>query len=141
MGYIKQGFSERLSTLSNIPIPEDAVSLQQRAHILNESIARAQTLLSQMKRWSVVADAVEQARLGFVAGISITNVSAPAPNGVVSVRGVAATRDQLNAFKRALETADIITGVSLPLTSIGQRNNIAFTLSFSIKDASLAEYQ
>jgi|GEM_PF-944425 type IV pilus assembly protein PilM len=142
LGYIQQGFSERLSTLSNIPMPEDAVQLQQRAHALNESITNTQALLSQMKRWSVVADVVEQARLGFVAGISITNVSiSTGPGGVISVRGVAATRDQLNTFKRALETADVITGVNLPLTSIGQRNNIAFTLTFSIKDPSLAKYQ
>jgi hypothetical protein len=141
LGYIQQGFSERLSTLSNIPVPEDAVVLQQRAQRLNESIATTQTLLSSMKRWSTVADVIEQTRPGFVAGISITNVSAPGPDGTFTVRGVASTRDQLNAFKRALETADSISGVNLPLTSIGQRNNIAFTLSFSMKDASLAEYQ
>lgn len=68
-------------------------------------------------------------------GISITALSAARDekNGTLRVEGVAATRESLVAFSRALQGEPSFASVDLPVSSLAKNRDIQFSISIGLK--------
>jgi Tfp pilus assembly PilM family ATPase len=131
---------QNLITLSgdygtNMVLPADTVSLENRAASFNSLMAAAGEIIGGSPRWSVV---FEEIRAKLVPGISINTADFNLSSLFIS--GTAKNRNQLNSFKQSLESSPLFAGVTLPLTNLNQKENIPFSMSLSLKDRSLISY-
>jgi Tfp pilus assembly protein PilN len=131
MVYLQRINSVNLTALNSLPLPADAQDLEARARNFNDLVAPTALLVNRLPRWSLIIAKIKEQ---IPAGININSFNATTPEGKISVSGTAQSRTILNTFKKNLEINDFFSEVVLPLTNIGQRENIPFTLSFRLSD-------
>jgi Tfp pilus assembly PilM family ATPase len=120
--------------LYNAPLPADMVEVEARAKNLNTLLAELRPLVEKMPLWSkVVAEIKDKAG----SEIFIINLSLPKTDSILNIRGLASDRSQLSLFKKSMEDSPLFTEITMPLTSLEQKNNIPFSISFKLKDASM----
>ncbi len=131
MSSIQENFSREVQTLSAPQVSDTLLDEEARARDFNEFILATGALAAQHVRWSTflhtLKDEIPQ-------GITISNLTLSLPEMPIQLSGVAQTRAQLNAFKKALEQKTDLKDVSLPLTNIAQKENIPFSMTFSLTD-------
>lgn len=66
-------------------------------------------------------------------GVTITSLSyhAPAPDGRMTVSGIASTRESLRRFDLALEALPGVVSADLPLSAYAAESNIPFTITLT----------
>ena len=67
-------------------------------------------------------------------GISLNYYKVNYETGEVIIRGLAATRSNLLAFKNSVEALEKLSAVHLPVTSLVEETNISFEMSLSYSD-------
>lgn len=128
---IQQYSNKELSSLSSLPSSAENLALEDRAHEFNALARRANSIIATFPAWSMV---VEDVKAHSVKGITITNVSFATPDSLFSLTGIAATRADINIFKKSMETSKLFTEMTIPLTNLEQRANISFSATFRMID-------
>ncbi len=128
---IQGGLTERIGRLEAVPIPQGDMELQERTEKLNALTGQLAVLAAQSPKWSVF---LKELRRVVSSGISVTNIVVSSPIEPFSVSGVAANREELNAFKKALENSGFFSDVAMPLTNLEQKEKISFSVSFRLKE-------
>jgi len=72
-------------------------------------------------------------------GIALTRFSYKQRDDVLSVSGVANTRQSLLSFEEALAQSDQFTNVNLPVSSLANQTNISFSLDLKLADMSSSD--
>lgn len=65
-------------------------------------------------------------------GVVITTVAYDRKNGTIAVSGRAHKRDDLIAFKNALEEGNTFKGIDLPVSDLAHKEDIAFTITVGL---------
>lgn len=131
LSVIQENSNKELSALSQAPVSAENLALEDRAKQFNDIVAETHSILATFPSWSII---VEEIRTRIIPGISISMFGAPAPDGVLSLNGMAATRADLNKFKKSLEGSGMIAEVNLPITNLEQKANIPFSATFRMRD-------
>ncbi len=129
---------KQLEALGSVPISPEIAQTEQKAQEVNSLIKASSQIVKGTVVWSRLLDELKQK---VEAGIVITNLNLSSPEGVMSLAGVAADRNSLNAFKKRMESSEILTEIKLPLTNLEQRERIPFTISFQLKDPKSIYYK
>lgn len=131
---MQQGLIRQVETISAIPVPTESVQLEARAQKINGLVGTIGVFVQTFPRWEGV---IEEIRSRIAPGIFITSANLKLPEDQISISGVAQNRNQLNMFKRFLEGSPMFSEVNIPLTNLGQKENISFSATFKLKDPSL----
>jgi Tfp pilus assembly PilM family ATPase len=105
---------------------------------LNSITSASKEIISATINWSILLDEIN---LRTINGITISNFSVISINEKISMVGIAKDRETLNQFKKLLQESTYITSVELPITNLGQKADIPFSVSFNLKDPSMLYYK
>ncbi len=128
---IQQKISSQVENLSNIPLPQDAVEMEEKANNLNNLMNTGYEIAKILPSYNVI---LEELRSKIGPEIRIANITINAPEEPINVVGTAQNRPQLNAFKKSLEASEFFTEVKIPITNIEQKENIPFSISLRVKE-------
>lgn len=128
---VQQQTLNQLEILSSLPLPQDTVELENKALKFNTLVNFSSDIIKTLPRWSFV---IEELRLKTLPAISLTNVSLSSTSETINIIGIAKDRDQLNLFKKNLESSTLFREIILPLTNLEQEENIPFSISFKLKE-------
>lgn len=128
---IQENSNKELTALSALPASTLNLALEDRARGFNDLVAETHSILAVFPSWSIV---IEELKAQITPGISVTALSLPAPDAVMSLSGVAATRADLNKFKKSLGGFGLISEVALPITNLEQKASIPFSVTFRMRD-------
>lgn len=128
---MQQSIIRQVESVSATPIPPELVQLEAKAQKLNGLVGAVGGFAKTFPRWEGV---LEEARARIAPGIFITSAGITTPEAPIMLSGVASNRDQLNMFKRFLGGSSVFSEVDIPLTNLGQKENIPFTASLKLKD-------
>jgi Tfp pilus assembly protein PilN len=128
---VQQKTIDRIDNLSELPVSDTAAADEERAQKLNGLISTSAAIIKTTPAWSKVIDELAQKT---DTGIIVTGLSLPAPEGTMTVTGVAANRVVLNDFKKRLEESTLFANIKLPLTNLEQKEKIPFSVSLNLKD-------
>jgi hypothetical protein len=103
---IQQKISSQVENLSNIPFPQDAVEMEEKANNLNNLANTGYEITKILPRYSII---LEELRSKIGPEIKIANITINAPEEPINVVGTAQNRPQLNAFKKSLEAYKLIS--------------------------------
>lgn len=129
------------NTKTNIklsPVSPDITEKESLIKKVNSLTLLSQSFISKTVNWSVL---IEEIKSRTVDGIIISNFSAPSINDKISIVGIATNRDILNKFKISLQESTYLSAVDLPITNLGQKLDIPFSISFRVKDPSMLNFK
>jgi len=101
---------------------------------LNSIVSASNEILSSTINWSILLDEINSRVIN---GITISDFSITSINEKINITGISKDRETLNKFKKSLQESTYLTGIELPVTNIGQKGDIPFSVSFSLKDPSM----
>lgn len=133
MGTLQQNFRRQSEALSSVPAPTDLPALEDRAQQLNGLVQAASSIAETAPRWE---DVIGELRARSVEGITISSLTVPSIRDTFGINGVAFNRTQLNAFRKSMQESELFSEASIPPTNLEQKENISFTMSLRLKDAS-----
>lgn len=119
---------------NTLSLVQDPAALEEKARQLNNLTLVVANALKTSPQWYSVLSEIKSK---VTPDIVVNNLAMPAPDGTISIKGVAKNRSYLNLFKTSLEESSYFMEVKLPLTNLEQKENIPFTLSFRLKDQSI----
>ena len=105
---------------------------------VNSITSLSREILSTTPNWSILIDDINTR---IISGIFISNFSVTSMIDKINIVGIAKDREALNKFKKALQESPYITSVELPLTNLGQKGDIPFSISFNLKDPNMLYYK
>lgn len=135
---LSQNANRTIATLSVSSASPEILAKEEWVNRVNALTLAGQTALAETPIWSTVIDEVD-ARV--IDGISISTFRAPSITENMSLAGTAKDRTTLNQFKKSLQESTMLTGVELPITNIEKKEDVPFTVSFRMKDPSVALYK
>lgn len=109
-------------------ISPEAVETEQRAKSLND---RAQRIVSLSKSQVKIVPLLSLIRQTAGEGVRVTHCSFDGERNVIFVNGIADHRDNLLAFRDALENTDQFSAVQIPLTSLEKEANVKFSITLT----------
>ena len=124
--------------LSNSLIYKDNLQKETWINNLNSITDNSSNILSNTPKWSILLDDINT---HIIDGILISNFSVPSINEKIIITGIAKDRETLNKFKKSLQESSYLSSVDLPLTDLGQKGNIPFSISSNLKDPSMLYYK
>lgn len=133
MATMQHNTLNRIDSLTTVNTQGDFTALENKATQFNELVGAASDLVKTIPNWSVL---IEDLKGRVTEGIIITELSLPSPEQILTVKGTAQSRKQLNSFKKSLDESRFLSEVKLPLTNLEQKENIPFSVSFKLKDQS-----
>lgn len=128
---IKQRFTQEFSSVSLSPASAQVLAQEKQALQFNALLQTTGELVRQSPEWSPFIALIKEA-VG--EGIVISSTIIGSPSDAIRLSGIAKSRAQLTAFKRALEEVPAITEIVLPLTNLELKANIPFSVSFRLRD-------
>ncbi|HEV8601469.1 MAG TPA: pilus assembly protein PilM [Patescibacteria group bacterium] len=128
---IQQRTSSQVENLSTAPVPEGAGKLEAQAQNLNSLTQATSQIITTIPNWSILLTELQKT---VTDGITVSSVSITGLEGNIYMVGVARTRVALNTFKKTLEDSSFLSNVNLPLTNLEQRENIPFSINFTVKE-------
>ncbi|MFA6407214.1 MAG: pilus assembly protein PilM [Candidatus Paceibacterota bacterium] len=128
---VQQNANTEYSRGSTLPVPTDSAALETRAKNTNELLVASANILKQFPQWSILLDTI---KTRFSSGILISEISAPSPESMIVINGIAQSRPLLNEYRGLFESSADFINVKMPVTNIDKKENIPFTLSFQLKD-------
>ncbi len=130
MTTLQKNVSGNVNNLTALPDQSDWLQLETRAKELNSVVGTTGSIARMMPEWSVVLEDI-QSRM--TEGINVSEFSLPS-GGIITIKGIAKSRTQLNEFKKTLEGSNFLKGVTLPLANLEQKENIPFSIHGKIKE-------
>ncbi|MCK9344635.1 MAG: pilus assembly protein PilM [Candidatus Pacebacteria bacterium] len=138
MASLARETTEKITTLSATVLPPEVAAKEQQINDVNALTETGAMLLSQTPTWSpILAEIVARTP----EGITISMFSAQSFTTRISLTGTAVSRSVLNNYKAGLQESPLLTEVELPLANLEQRENIPFSISFSLKDPGALYYK
>lgn len=128
---VNQRSLEQVQNFTLAPVSPNAVSLESKSKVLNEEILIASGIVKLIPDWS---DVIDEVKLRVSPGIIINSFSVGRPDGPIKFTGVAKTRNDLNIFKKSISESDMFTQFDMPLSNLGQKEDIPFTANMLLKD-------
>ena len=104
---------------------EQLVALLKKNNSLSELIV---TWVKEKFAYEALAEVVEKK----TGGIAITTIAYDRKNGTIAVSGRAHKRDDLIAFKNALEGGGTFKKIDLPVSDLAHKEDIAFTITVGL---------
>ena len=101
---------------------------------VNSIISASKEIITSSPNWSILLDEINSR---IINGISVSNLSVSSIGEKISLAGIAKDRNTLNQFKKTLQESTYFMTVELPITNIGQKIDIPFLISFSLKDPNM----
>ncbi len=135
---LSQTANRSIASLSAAPISTELLNHEAVVKDVNELTTTAKTILSETPVWSLF---LEELSVRLIPGITITSLSAPSLTGEIYISGAASDRNTLNQFKKTLQESPVFSDVVLPITNLEQKEKIAFSITFKIKDVSALYYK
>lgn len=103
---------------------------------INKKLFLIEQIQQDSVDWLNVFDYINEATPNNITIKSIRN-----DNHIVTIMGVATTRDQLILFRNNLNKADCFTEINVPLNDIVLKRNIDFQINFKINKSCLSNYE
>jgi Tfp pilus assembly protein PilN len=135
---LSQTANQSIASLSSAPVSSELLSHEARVKNVNELTATAKLVLSETPLWSTF---LEEFSVRIIPGITITNLSAQSITGEITLTGSAQDRITLNQYKKSLQESPLFESVELPITNLEQKENIAFSMTFKLKDPPALYYK
>lgn len=127
---LQQSTAKSVDILNNQPIQATSMETEEKIRRANTYIAATSSIIKTSPEFSIL---IAELKEKVTEGITITNLSL-SPNELMTIAGVSRNRPELNAFKKSLESSELLTNVALPLTNLQQKDNIPFSVSFELRD-------
>lgn len=127
---IKNNAEEELSRLQDVLATEEFKQMEKEAIEFSRNLNLMEALAANKSDWPKVLEELDERK---TAGVIYNRISAESYKGIVSLEGLAITRDQLLDFKENLLKSEILTNVELPLKFLEKKDNINFIITFKIK--------
>lgn len=131
MIYIQQSLNDQYSLSTNLPVPTGVASLESRATHLNSLLSQTTGIIETTPQWSGIVSEITDR---IVANITVSRISIGSPDAPITLQGTAKNRDTLNTLAKSFETSDKFTDVNIPLTDLGTKTDIPFSMSLKLKD-------
>jgi len=131
---MQNNYSQQISSFNLSPSSENSSALKEKANAFNDLIGQIGSLVKKEPHWSKIVNEIKNKT---TAGIIVNNLSLPSAEGQFSVTGSAADREAINTLKKSFESSELFTEVSIPLTNLGKKADIPFSMTFKIKDSQL----
>ncbi len=135
---LSQTANRSIASLSDAPVSPEVLSHEAVVKDVNELTTTAKTILSETPVWSLF---LEEFSVRIIPGITVTAITAPSITGEINISGAASDRNTLNQFKKSLQDSAMFTDIVLPITNLEQKEKIAFSITFKIKDVSALYYK
>jgi len=135
---LSQTANQSIASLSSAPVSSEVLAHETTVKNVNELTTTAKLILSETPLWSSF---LEEFSLRTIPGITITNLSSQSILGELSIAGSAQNRSTLNEYKKSLQESPLFTEVQLPITNLEQKENIAFSITFKIKEPAKLYYK
>lgn len=135
---LAQNATKTLTSISTSTISPDLLKQEDTIKNVNAITETAEIILKDTPLWSAILTEVQSK---ITDGIIITSFTASLATEKMSLVGVSRTRETLNRFKKNLQEAPMLSEVEIPLTSLAQKTNIPFSVSFRLKDPSTVYYK
>lgn len=130
---MQKNYSQRISSF-NLASSDNASTLREQANNFNNLIGQTSTLIKKEPTWNKVISAIKDKT---TEGVVINNLSLPSAEGQFSITGIAVDREAINNLKKSFESSDFFSEVNIPLTNLGKKIDIPFSMTFKIKDRQL----
>lgn len=131
VNFIGSNLSRQLSELASLPLPKDAIALEDKAQRFNNLTAAISEIYRSSPRWSKL---IAELRQRAPAGITITGVAIQSAANPFTINGIGRTREQINTFRRILEESPVFTEVKLPITNLQLRTDIPFSMTLRLEN-------
>lgn len=135
---LSQNVNQSIASSSTETISSEIISKEGFINNVNSLTNTSKVILSETPTWSIFLDEIH--RLS-TQGIIISTLGASSLTSPISMNGTAKDRATLNMFKKTLQESPMLTDITIPITNIGQRENITFSVSFRIKEPSKLYYK
>lgn len=131
---MRNNYDRQILSFNLNPLSANAALLREKADSFNSLVNQMSSLVKKEARWSKV---FLEAKGKLVAGVVVNNMSLPSADGVFTLTGVANDRDTINKLKQSFESSAIFSKVEIPLTNLGKKIDIPFSLSFKMKSGDI----
>lgn len=131
MTHIQQSLNDQRSLSANIPVPRESAALEARATHLNSLLSETTGIIETTPQWGEVVKEITDRT---VADIAISRISIGLPEAPITLQGIAKSREAINNLSKSFQESDKFTAVNIPLTDLGTKEDISFSMSFQLKD-------
>jgi len=131
---MRNNYDRQILSFNLNPSSANAALLREKANSFNYLVDQIGSLVKNEAHWSKV---VEEAKNKSVDGVIINNMSLPSTEGVFTLTGVANDRETVNQLKQSFESSAMFSRVEIPLTNLGKKNEIPFSMSFNLKNGEI----
>lgn len=135
LSYISADINRQMDSRSNMPMPGDYAKINQETQEFNSYVSDLSQIFSKT---DIDYGAVMEKISGLNSnGVSLLSISVENISGVISVSGVASSRENLNAFKSKLSNSADFSNTKFFVQNIAQKSSIPFNASFNLKQFNL----
>ncbi|MBA3047431.1 PilN domain-containing protein [Patescibacteria group bacterium] len=110
-------------------ITKSSQSYNAEARDINFQISQISQIQNEFTEWSLL---LENLAAKTPEDISLSNVKISGDPSLISIKGLAGSRDNLLLFKKSLEDSPVYSDIKFPLQNIMQKENINFEISASL---------
>jgi hypothetical protein len=129
IGKIQNNFNNQIITEKTVGMTSEA-TMETQAQSFNGLISQANILLTPEIGWY---DIISEIKNRLTPGIKINSLALPGRAMALSISGTAGSREEINALKQSFASSPLFQNVDVPLTNLGKKTEIPFSLSFQIK--------
>lgn len=135
---LSQRVNRSIANNSASAISSEILSKESSINNINALTSTGKTILSETPVWSTFLEEIQRRN---ISGIAISTLIVSSPTADISIAGVAKDRLTLNQFKKTIQESPMFNNVILPITNLEQKEKIAFSISFRLKDPSELYYK
>jgi len=131
ISYIGNDLNRQMESRSNMPMPADYSKIDQETQEFNSYVSNLLSISSKTNAdYGTVMEKISSLNSG---GISLVSINFDNISGLITVSGVALSRENLNAYRFQLMNSSFFNNVKFSVQNIAQKSNIPFNLSFNLK--------
>lgn len=131
VSYLNNDIGKQMEIRGKLPLPADYSKIEQETVEFNNYINDLGSFYAKTDvDHSAILEKINELN---ALGILLTSVSFRDAKGSINVTSIALSRDQLNAFKNQMLNSASFTNVKFSVNNIAQKNNIPFSVNFSLK--------
>lgn len=129
IGKIQDNFNNQIIAHRVVGNSTEA-AMEIQAKSFNRLIGQTSVLLSEETGWY---DIISEIKNRLTPGITVNSLSLPGRELALSINGTAGSREEINTLKQSFALSPLFQNVDVPLTNLGKKTEIPFSLSFQIK--------
>lgn len=135
---LSQNINRSIANNSTGTVSSEIFSKEISINNVNALTSTGKTILSETPIWSTFLEEIQRRT---ISGITISTLGVSSPTADISIVGTAKDRTTLNQFKKTLQDSPMFINVILPITNLEQKENIAFSSSFRLKEPNALYYK